>query len=292
MQATLDITPLRSLVAVADHGGFARAAEALHLTQPAVSQHIRKLEKAVGRDLVTKRGRVSVFTEAGTQLLDEARLILSAHDGALGRLQALPTTIVVGSTEHGAEDLLPVVADALRTANPGATVRFRVDRGARLAEEVEHGTVDVALLLGTDDAAPGDLPAAPLPVSWFAAPGWRAPEHGAIPVVAFDAPCRIRDRALRGLAEDGRPGEVTVDCTSLSGVLVAVRSGLGVTALPLQDAVPGLVLRPDLPDLEPIPLRVRARVGAIDLGRVAAQAIRDHLRSESDTSVRTFAAAT
>lgn len=62
MSAVLDIVALRSFLAIADCGGFHRAAAALHLTQSAVSQHVRKLEKALGRPLVERDGRCSRFT--------------------------------------------------------------------------------------------------------------------------------------------------------------------------------------------------------------------------------------
>ena len=52
MTRVLDIAPLRSFVAVADVGGFQRAADMLHLSQGAVSQHVRRLESAIGRPLV------------------------------------------------------------------------------------------------------------------------------------------------------------------------------------------------------------------------------------------------
>ena len=57
MPNELDITPLRSLIAVADTGGFHRAAAALQLSQSAVSQHIRRLERVLGRPLVEPDGR-------------------------------------------------------------------------------------------------------------------------------------------------------------------------------------------------------------------------------------------
>ena len=65
MNRILDVAPLRSLMAVADCGGFLRAADALHLSQAAVSQHMRRLESATGRPLVERHGRGSRFTKDG-----------------------------------------------------------------------------------------------------------------------------------------------------------------------------------------------------------------------------------
>ena len=59
MNRILDVAPLRSFVALADNGGFLRAAVVLHLSQAAISQHVRRLESAVGRPLVERSGRGS-----------------------------------------------------------------------------------------------------------------------------------------------------------------------------------------------------------------------------------------
>ncbi|MFC4137788.1 MULTISPECIES: LysR family transcriptional regulator [unclassified Microbacterium] len=86
MDETLDILLLRSFVAIDDFGGFGRAAEALHRSQPTVSQHVRVLENRLGHQLVEKDGRGSRFTPAGRRLLIEARRIIAVHDDAVGRL--------------------------------------------------------------------------------------------------------------------------------------------------------------------------------------------------------------
>jgi len=86
MDGTLDIALLRTFVAISDHGGFGRAAVALQRSQPTVSQHVRTLERRLGRPLVEKDGRGARFTATGERLLVEARRIIAAHDGALARL--------------------------------------------------------------------------------------------------------------------------------------------------------------------------------------------------------------
>src|SRR3954463_10612356 len=98
MTRDLGIGPLRSFVAVADCGGFRRAAAALPLTQGAVSQHVRRLESALGRALVERDGRGSRFTADGETLLTQARRILAAHDETLRAfaVQATPR-LVIGS---------------------------------------------------------------------------------------------------------------------------------------------------------------------------------------------------
>jgi DNA-binding transcriptional LysR family regulator len=275
MTRDLGIGPLRSFVAVADCGGFQRAATALHLTQGAVSQHVRRLESALGRTLVERDGRGSRFTADGETLLTRARRILAAHDETLRvfAVEAEPR-LVIGSTEHAAAQLLPGLSAALAGTFPGHQVKFRIDRGQQLRLALADGRIDLALLLGPADD-PDARTVGELPLTWFSAPGWRA--SGPIPLVAFDAPCALRTRALETLAESDLPAEVGCEAAHLAGVQAAVRAGLGVALMAtLGQRIEGLTVRDDLPPAAPIALSVRPRRGlAASVVEGAARALRD-----------------
>ena len=255
----LGIAPLRSFVAVADCGGFQRAAASLHLTQGAVSQHVRRLEAALDRTLVERDGRGSRFTADGEVLLARARRILALHDETLREfgVEAEPT-LVIGSTEHAAAQLLPELAACF----PDHRVRFRIDRGAQLRTALAEGRIDLALLLGPADEAEARS-VGELELTWYAAPEWVPPGAGQpVPLVAFDAPCAIRNRALETLAAHGLPAEVGCEAAHLAGMQAAVRAGLGVGLMATQgQSLEGLVARPDLPIPEPVPLAVWPRRG-------------------------------
>jgi len=78
----MDLRPLRYLLAVADAGGFTRAAASEHIAQPAVSQQIRRLEEELGLTLIElTTGRVSL-TDAGQLLVVRARRIMSELEAA------------------------------------------------------------------------------------------------------------------------------------------------------------------------------------------------------------------
>ncbi|GIF21684.1 DNA-binding transcriptional LysR family regulator [Actinoplanes tereljensis] len=255
MSRFLDIGPLRSFVAVADCGGFQRAATSLHLTQGAVSQHVRRLESTLGRALVERDGRGSRFTAAGETLLGQARRILAAHDETLRVFDVSEEpALTIGATEHAAALLLPALAGAF----PGRRVRFRIDRGAQLRAALAEGRIDLALLIGTDS---GGNAVGSLPLTWYSAPQWRPPA-GPVPLVAFDAPCALRSRALETLAEHGLPAEVGCEAAHLAGVQAAVRAGLGVALMAgLEQEFDGLVARDDLPAARPLVLSVQPRGG-------------------------------
>jgi DNA-binding transcriptional LysR family regulator len=156
MADVLDTLQLRTLVAIAECGGFARAAAALHMSQPTVSQHVRLLEKRLGRSLVEKVGRQARFTAAGERLLLEARRILSVHDEALARLELDgEDSIIIGSTETAANQLLPELLASVREAYPDRRVQFYIDRSTQMRDEVARGAIDLALILDVDADLPG-----------------------------------------------------------------------------------------------------------------------------------------
>jgi DNA-binding transcriptional LysR family regulator len=277
MLRILDVAPLRSFVAVADCGGFQRAANSLHLSQGAVSQHVRRLEAAVGRPLVERQGRGSRFTPDGDTLLRQARRILALHDETLRDFGVeSEQTLVIGSTEHAAAQLLPGLASSLTEALPDCRQRFRVDRGAQLREALADGRIDVALLLGSSD----DLHARTvgrLELTWYSAPGWTRPGADLpVPLVAFDDPCALRSRALETLSAHGIPVEVNCEAAHLAGVQAAVRAGLGIGLMATLGQTPdGLVARHDLPAPEPITMSVWPRRG---LPRDLTDQVADSLR--------------
>jgi DNA-binding transcriptional LysR family regulator len=277
MLRVLDVAPLRSFVAVADCGGFQRAANSLHLSQGAVSQHVRRLEAAVGRPLVERQGRGSRFTPDGEKLLRQARRILALHDETLRDFDVeSEQTLVIGSTEHAAAQLLPDLATSLTDAFPDCRLRFRVDRGAQLREALAGGRIDLALLLGPSDDAHART-VGRLELTWYSAPDWRplaAGEPAAL--VAFDDPCALRSRALETLSVHGIPAEVNCEAAHLAGVQAAVRAGLGIGLMATLGQTPdGMVARDDLPNAEPISLSVWPRRGLpLDLTEGVAQSLR------------------
>jgi DNA-binding transcriptional LysR family regulator len=261
MGKQLDIAPLRSLVAVADCGGFQRAATSLHLTQQAVSQHVRRLEAVAGRPLVERHGRGSRFTAAGEQLLGRARRIIDLHDDTLRSLtEDAVDTITIGTTEHAAAQLLPPLTAALEASAPGHRFRFRVDRGPRLRDLLASGRLDLALQLSP--AGQHAEPVGDLGLTWYSSPTWQRPTSAPVPVVAFDKPCTLRTRALETLAAHGIPAVVDSEATQLAGVQAAVAAGMGVALMATLGETPtGLVPRDDLPAAEPIRLYVCRRTG-------------------------------
>jgi DNA-binding transcriptional LysR family regulator len=231
----LDPAHLRSFLAIVRYGGYHRAAEALHLTQPAVSRHIRRLEEQLGEPLFARRGRGVELTPYGERAAAELRGVLAAHDRALAQLQrggdhAGP--FVLGVIENFVDPMLPELLAVVRAELGSRPVQLRVDRSYKLVERVARREVDAAIVVD-----PGDVPDAlefgTITLRWWASPGLAAAEAvpEPFPLVAYDPPCSLRDRAFRRLAELGLESTITAESPHLSGVQAAVRNGLGYALL-------------------------------------------------------------
>jgi DNA-binding transcriptional LysR family regulator len=285
MADPLDLVHLRTLVAIAETGGFRRAADSLHLSQPTVSQHVRLLEKRLKQSLVVKDGRGSRFTTAGERLVLEARKLLAAQDEVLQRFaMAVPDKLTIGSTEHAADGLLPDLLAALRAAYPDVWLQFRIERSTSLADLVSKGAIDLAVVLG-GNAEPVGTEVGSLELRWVAATGWDIAEvDGPVPLVAFEEPCGLRRRAIAQLDELGHAVTVSAESGNLDGVLAAARAGLGVALLPFSGAVPeGLVEVQGLPAMGDIDVRLVARRGIdVEVEQAAVDAVTAHFRSVAD----------
>lgn len=273
MSATLDIVPLRSLVAVVDYGGFQRAADALHLSQGAVSQHVRRLEATIGQPLLHRDNRGVRLTGSGETVVAAARRMLAIHDEILWDFTAgARQKLTIGASEHAADALLATLGSLETASFPEYQLHLRFDRGAQLRTALDNGALDLALLLGpaTDNERACEVGA--LSLSWYSAPGWVPGPGARVSLVAIDEPCALRRRALDALAEHGKLAEVVCEAAHLAGLKAAVGAGLG-TSLLAQAAQPqdGLVQRTDLPATAPVPLSLWARPGLPSalLGRAA-----------------------
>ena len=265
--ADVDLDPahLRSFLAIVRFGGYHRAADALHLTQPAVSRHIRRLEEQFGEPLFARRGRGVQLTPYGERAAAELADVLSAHDRAVTRLQrghGDDGPFVLGMIENLVDPVLPDLLGVVREQLAGCPVQLRVDRSLELVDRLRRGEVDAAVVVDPGDT-PNALEIGTLTLRWWATPALAAapalPEP--FPLVAYDPPCGLRELAFARLAELGIDATLTAESPHLSGVHAAVRNGLGYALLaaggdglrpvahgPLAEKVPStlwLVLAPE-----------------------------------------------
>jgi DNA-binding transcriptional LysR family regulator len=118
----VELTWLRSWLEVVDSGGFARAAERIHLSQPRISAHVASLERALGVTLIERRVRPLTLTDDGRRLLPRARAIIAAVDDTVSDLRSTAGgasgRLTIASFASASSAFLPQVLMELRTANP------------------------------------------------------------------------------------------------------------------------------------------------------------------------------
>ncbi|GBQ69040.1 LysR family transcriptional regulator [Ameyamaea chiangmaiensis NBRC 103196] len=147
----MELRHLRYFVAVADHGGFTRAAAALHMEQPPLSQQIRLLERELGVVLFERLSRGARLTEAGEGLIDAARAMLrqdeAFHERATGLARGEHGRLRVGLA--GAVSLLPLVPQAVRLfreAWPGVVITLEESNTPALSDALREHRIDIAII--------------------------------------------------------------------------------------------------------------------------------------------------
>src|SRR4029077_13292216 len=131
--------------AVADCGGFHRAAERLNLTQSTVSQQIKRLELETKRPLFRRTTRSVALTDDGEMLLGDARRLLQLEEEARQRLAAprLSGTVRLGVVEEVAGGSLPSALGRFAALHPGVKLEVQIGVSAELIGQLDAGRLDV-----------------------------------------------------------------------------------------------------------------------------------------------------
>jgi DNA-binding transcriptional LysR family regulator len=254
MMRNLDLTALRSFVAVADTGGVTRAAGMLNLTQSAVSMQLKRLEEALNVGLLDRSARTIGLTPAGEQLLGYARNMLRINDEVLNRLTA---------TEFEGELKLGVPHDIIYPAIPSVLKRFAVEfprmqvrlisaPTRKLLDMFGRGEVD--LILTTEETCgPQGQVLVELPLLWIGAQDGQAWRKQPLPV-AFCTNCIFRSGVLRALNSHSIDWHMAVESEMDNAVEAAVSADLAVHVA-LKGSLPPHTQVIDhgglLPDLKP-----------------------------------------
>lgn len=261
----MDVRQLEYFLAVVDHGGVNRAAAALHVAQPSLSQPIRKLEKDLKAQLFHRVGRGLVLSPAGEALVGPARQVLRDLENAreavreVGELRG--GRIDIAGLSDTSTDPLSVWVAQFRVKNP--LVRLRVEERDRLGEVVElvkSGACELGLtvLPLPDNGLEHEF----LVVQRFALalpPGspTNLPDVVSleslrdVPLVMGESHTASRDFVESRLRASGVEPDVAVEVPQRGAVVPMVLAGAGAAILPLRIALEarqrGAVVR----DLEP-----------------------------------------
>ncbi|SFQ95267.1 LysR family transcriptional regulator [Poseidonocella sedimentorum] len=231
MPRNLDLTALRSFVAVADTGGVTKAAGFLSLTQSAVSMQLKRLEESLGLQLLDRSARQIALTGSGEQLLAYARRMLQLNDEVYSRLTdtAFEGEVVLGVPHDIIYPAIPRVLQQFHADYPRMRVQLLSSFTRSLKQKFDHG--DVHIILTTEDVATtGGETLAELPLYWMGAPGGTAWRQRPLRL-AFARNCIFRGSALKGLEAAGVPWEIAVESDADRTIEATVSADLAVTAM-------------------------------------------------------------
>jgi DNA-binding transcriptional LysR family regulator len=249
---------LRTFLAVAETLSFTQAAARLGVGQPTVSQHVRKLEQAVGRPLFVRDTRSVALTADGEAMAGFARTILAANEQAVGYFtgSGLSGRLRFGVTDDLALTPVPRILRGFRQLYPRVDLALTVSQSSTLKRQVESGHLDVAFVKQPPGNSSERLVRRDRLV-WAAVPGARLHEQQPIPLVVYQSPSISRSVGVQALGQAGLAYRVTCAVRGVLGVVAAARAGLGLAIFArslVPDELAELPTGSGLPDLGEIDL--------------------------------------
>jgi DNA-binding transcriptional LysR family regulator len=291
----LNLDQLRSLIEVAEQGSFTKAAKRLHLTQPAISQQIRELERRCGLQLVERVGKVALATPAGRELIVRGRRIMADAEHALVAVrhhkQGAAGRVHIGTGPTALVYLLPPALRKLRDAHPGIEIVVTSGTTHSITEGLLSNILDIGFTALPVEAKElevvpvrTDPMVAILPATELAIPDKVTPNDVATRALILEyqrVPHRQLSRAW--LQTGGVVVRPAMEFDSIEAIKSAVAAGLGMAIIPgpaMSHAPPvnSIVVRPlDPPLVRTLGLvrrKGRAETPALKLVRQAMMALR------------------
>ena len=240
----IDLDQVRSFVAVIEAGSFRDAAQRLGLAQPTVSQHVQKLEAALGHPLIERNRARATTTPAGLRFLPFAKALLRLAERAHAALDG--GSLAIGASSNIGVYLLQPLVRAFSSARPSVgALDIRIGTNPETARRLEDAEIDIALMEWWDDR-PG-----------FEAAVWRRenlvvivpPEHPWAKRRAVEKAMLLREPMIGGEPGTGTARllqqafgvdasflKIGLQLGSTEAVKQAVRAGLGIS-IALESAV-------------------------------------------------------
>ena len=262
MDQDLELRHLRYFVAVAEELHFGRAAQRLHLSQPPLSQQIRKLEEILGYALFVRTSRSVTLTKAGEDFLERARRTLRNVQRDMDETRSIGRgevgSLNIGFVGSGMLATLPEIFKAYREAYPRVRLHLHESYTARVVDGLENGSLDAGILRDGDPTEGLNITtifSEPY-VAVLPATHPRANQKSISPGMLRDEPfiyyprsagARAYEKPLTLFEEFGFRPQIAQEASHWLTILSLIGAGLGISVAPAcvaRVASPGIVCLP------------------------------------------------
>ncbi len=241
----MELRQLQYFAAVARHRSFTGAAAALYVTQPALSQQIRRLEAELGLQLLRRTSKGVELTPAGADLLEHADKVIAEMEAAraqMDRHAGVSRGVARVAATAADAPRLPEALAAFHTEHPGIQVALRQGSAQEVVDLTRRGAVDVAVLALAGDPPPGvdahPLTDEPLRVAvalddpLAGATGIRIGDLRGRPFILAEPGSALRDAVLAATQAAGFSPLPLFEVGDPHAVRFLVRAGLGISLVP------------------------------------------------------------
>lgn len=254
MPRNIDTALLRSFVAVAETGGVTRAAVALHLTQAAVSQQLKRLEDSLGTALFARDRQRMALTSAGERLLARAQRMLAVNDEIWTTMTApeFEGEVRLGVPRDIVAPFVPPVLRAFGRDWPRVRLTLEIWNTVRLRQMLARDELDLCLATELGCDVGGDVLFTE-PLVWVGALGGTAWQTDPLPLALGDPSCAFRVPIMEALTGWGRDWRRACECRDDAGVMAVIGADLAVGAFLRSTLPPTLAPVPREAGLPPLP---------------------------------------
>jgi DNA-binding transcriptional LysR family regulator len=238
----LDPLLLRTFLVIADGNSFSETSRKLSMRQSTVSDHVKRLEQCLGRQLFLRDTHSVALTLEGEALIGFARTILETSERAERHFAGtrLRGRIRFGASEDLVVAWLPSVLKAFTHDHPEVDLEFTIALSSTLIARYDAGDLDVVLCKRWPGDERGEMVWRD-DIVWVGATPDALRGTSAVPLILYPSPSITRSIALTALSQAQIAWRVACTSDNLSGVVAAARAGLGVTALARKLVPEGLV---------------------------------------------------
>src|SRR5437660_898412 len=240
----MDVNQLEVFLGVAHEKSFSRAAEALHRTQPAVSQAIRRLENELGEPLFDRSSKDGTLTAAGRVLYDFAQQMMNLRQHAHSAIRELRDLhrgkLSLSANEYTVMGLLPLIP-IFRARHPHIKIEVKRSLASRIPSEILGRNVEI----GVVSFKPADQAIKSVPVTSDELALIVASNHplaakrivsvrelGAEAFIAHNVPSPYRERVIKTFEKHRTPLNISMEMPTLEAVKRLVENGMGVALVP------------------------------------------------------------